>query len=433
MTKYAHHKTNLKMTLIAGSGSILETYEFMIFAMLTSYISQAFFGDDPNHIKALAAFAIGYLARPIGGVIFGIIGDIYGRRLSFSYSLIMIACATLGIAITPGHESIGWLAPCALLFFRGCQGISYGAELAGAITLVREYAPENRRGFYLSFVMICVFFGSFLASGMVYIVSYLPIPMATYGWRIPFLIGGIAGLFSLYVRSTLQESPEFLERKKKEERENIRPKFSQPLKILLKDYKPQLLSAFGANIFFTLMTIVYFYLPTYLKTYTTYHSSTIFGMMSLVFLISIFVSIIGGFLADKGQKLPIMMGIITFFFLLLIPIHTWLLESSNLWALFTGIALFQCTYLIYWPSFSVFVTDTFPVEIRYTAIAFTYNFTYFFLSLLPMALAFAFQTGFNPWLLPSVIIAISLLSLTIIIYTWRKSLTREPLLVSQTS
>ncbi len=421
MTTYAHQKNNIKMTFIAGSGSILETYEFMIFAMLAPYISQTFFGDDPNHIKALAAFAIGYLARPIGGVIFGIIGDVHGRRLSFSYSLIMIACATLGIAISPGYDSIGWLAPCALIFFRACQGISYGAELAGAITLVREYAPSHRRGLYLSFVMICVFFGSFLASGMVYAIEHTSIPMGTYGWRIPFLVGGIAGLFSLYVRSTLQESPEFLERKNKQEKTNTATPLSQPLRILIRDYKTQLLCAFGVNTFFTLMTITYFYLPTYLKTYASYDSASIFGMMSFVFLISIFSALAGGILADTGHKLPTMMGVISLFVSLLIPIHTWLIESTSLWALFAGIALFQCAYLIYWPSFSVFVTDAFPVQIRYTAIAFTYNLTYSLLSLLPMGLALSFKDSFNPWLLPIVVAALSLFSLGTIIYAWKKN------------
>jgi MFS family permease len=419
-------KNNLRMTLIAASGSTLETYEFVIFAMLAPYISQIFFGYDPNHTQALAAFAIGYIARPIGGIIFGLIGDIYGRRISFSYSLIIIACATLGIALLPGYDSIGLAAPCILICLRGCQGISYGAELAGAITLVREYAPAHRRGLYLSLLMICVSLGSFLASGLIYTLKQTSIPMEAYGWRIPFLVGGIGGLFAFYVRKTLQESPEFLNLKNSKKEPNVAAPLSQPLRILMRDYKPQLLCTFGLNTFLTMIAMLYFYLPTYLITYASYDSASVFGMVCLAFLGSIFPAIGGGILADKGYKLPTMIGVICVFMFLLIPIHAWLFESPSLWALFAGVALFDLAYLIYWPSFSVFVTDAFPVQVRYTAIASTYNLTYSFVSLLPMGLAFSFKNGFNPWVLPTVAIALSVFTLGTIMYAWKQGLSSKP-------
>jgi MFS family permease len=281
--------------------------------------------------------------------------------------------------------------------------------------------------------MVCVFFGSFLASGMVYTIEYTSIPMETYGWRIPFLIGGIAGLFSFYVRRTLQESPEFLNRKNDKEVTHTAAPLSQPLRTLIRDYKPQLLCAFGVNTFFTLMTIMYFYLPTYLKTYASYDSVTVYGIMSLVFLVSIFAALAGGVLADTGLKLPTMMAVVSIFVSLLIPIHTWLLESSSLWTLFAGIALFQVAYLIYWPSFSVFVTDAFPVQVRYTAIAFTYNLTYSLLSLVPMGLAFSFKDGFNPWLLPMVVIGLCLFTLGTLVYAWKQQrLSSKSLLMAET-
>lgn len=411
-----------KMTLIAAAGSTLETYEFVIFAMLAPYISQTFFTNDPNHVQALAAFAIGYIARPLGGVIFGLIGDIYGRRISFSYSLVIIAWATLSISLLPGYDSIGWMAPCALIFLRGCQGISYGAEMAGAITLVREYAPLHRRGLYLCLLMICVSLGSFLASGLIYILGQTSISMEAYGWRIPFLIGSVGALFAFYARRTLQESPEFLECKKNKKCTNSVPPLTQPLHTLIRDYKPQLLCTFGLNIFLTLIAILYFYLPTYVITYAGHESADVFGMICLAFLGSILPAIGGGILADKGYKLSTMIAVICIFMSLLIPIHTWLLNTSSASALFLGIFLFELAYLMYWPSFSLFVTDLFPVQVRYTAIASTYNLTYSLVSLLPMGLAFSFKHGFNPWLLPIVAATISLFSVATIVYAWRKGL-----------
>jgi MHS family proline/betaine transporter-like MFS transporter len=418
MSLSEHHK---KMTFIAAAGSTLETYEFVIFAMLAPYISQTFFAYDPHHVQAFATFAIGYIARPLGGVIFGAIGDIYGRRIAFTCSLIIIAFSTLGIALLPGYESIGWLAPCILVLLRGFQGISYGAELSGAMTLVREFSPKNRRGFYLCLLMIFVSLGSFLASGLIYILNHMPIPMGRYGWRIPFFIGSLGALFAFYVRRNLQESPEFLESAHQRKNRDAYIPLSQPLRTLLRDYKPQLLCTFGLNIFLTLIAIVYFYLPTYVITYGSHQSENVFGIICLAFLASILPALGGGILADKGYKLSTMVVVIGVFMALFIPIHTWILESSQTLSLFAGIALFELAYLMYWPSFSLYVADIFPVHVRYTAIASTYNLTYSFMSFIPMILADSFKNGFIPWMLPFIIFCISCLSLLTILYAWRRN------------
>ncbi len=192
---------------------MLEFYDFIIYALLASYISKLFFPIQSaitSLLIAFSAYAVGYLARPFGGIIFGHFGDKYGRKKTFTISILIMALSTFLIGILPTYSSIGIMVPILLVLCRIAQGISVGGEIPGTITYVGEAVPE-KRGF-----MTAVIFG-FLILGVTigFIVESLLLEfftsqsMLTYGWRIPFILGGLFVLVAYYLRRQLIDIKEF--------------------------------------------------------------------------------------------------------------------------------------------------------------------------------------------------------------------------------
>ncbi|MFC7397531.1 MFS transporter [Chelatococcus sp. GCM10030263] len=213
-------RSELRRVVFASSlGAIFEAYDLVLFGPMAGIIAAQFFsGLDPAYayIFTLLSAAIGYVVRPIGGLVFGRLGDLVGRKHSFLVTIVLMSLSTVVIGLVPNYAAIGLAAPLVYMSMRVLQGLAYGGEFGGAVTYVAEHAPAHKRGFATSAVAITGACGLVLA---ILVVLACEFALGTeafeaWGWRIPFLISGVLMLISIYIRLRLRESPLFLEMKK---------------------------------------------------------------------------------------------------------------------------------------------------------------------------------------------------------------------------
>lgn len=206
-------RSQWRVIILSSLGGALEFYDFVIYSMFAQYIGAAFFPatDQLDSLMySFSVFAVGYLARPLGGLVFSHFGDKYGRRRVFIVSILGMSAATICMGLLPTRAAIGSSASVAMVMLRLIQGFSLGGELPGAITFVVETAPRTA-GFAAGFIFFCVNSGVALASGLSLVVhKVLAEPqISQWGWRVGFLFGGFLGLVSFWLRLSLEETPEF--------------------------------------------------------------------------------------------------------------------------------------------------------------------------------------------------------------------------------
>jgi MHS family proline/betaine transporter-like MFS transporter len=206
-------RSQWRVIILSSLGGALEFYDFVIYSMFAQYIGAAFFpASDPLNslMYSFSVFAVGYLARPLGGVVFSHFGDKYGRRRVFIIAILTMSLATLCMGLLPTQATIGTSAAVLMVALRLLQGFCLGGELPGAITYVVETAPRTA-GFAAGFIFFCVNTGVALASALSLAVhELLPEPqIAQWGWRLGFLFGGLLGLVSFWLRLSLEETREF--------------------------------------------------------------------------------------------------------------------------------------------------------------------------------------------------------------------------------
>jgi len=206
----------LGRVIVASSvGTVIEFYDFFIFASLAATIATHFFPSDRpqfGFLSTLATYGIGLAVRPFGSLAFGRLGDTVGRKTTFLITLLIMGTATAAIGVLPGYATLGAAAPLLLILLRVVQGLALGGEYAGAATYVGEHAPAGRRGFYTSFIQLTPTIGLFTSSMVVLATrAALGEPAFTaWGWRVPFLISLVFVVISYYIRVRLEESPVFL-------------------------------------------------------------------------------------------------------------------------------------------------------------------------------------------------------------------------------
>lgn len=205
----------LRVVFLSSLGGALEFYDFVVFGVFAAYIGRAFFpAGDPlvSQLQTLAVFAVGYLARPVGGLFFGRKGDTEGRRHSFLLSLLVMSACTIAMGLMPTYEHWGMTATILFVALRFVQGLCLGGELPGALTYAVESVPRHRATLACGLVFGCVSSGVLLATGVSTILHGLLTAdqMTSYGWRIAFVLGGALGFLSYLLRRSLAESPDFL-------------------------------------------------------------------------------------------------------------------------------------------------------------------------------------------------------------------------------
>lgn len=288
-------------------GNFIEYYDFVIYGYFAAVIAKLFFPTEDETVSLLltfAAFAVSYAARPVGALIFGYLGDRYGRRLPLTVAILLIATCTTTIGLMPTYESIGIAAPIILTVARLLQGVSVGGEYGGALAFISEYAPDRRRGFYTGWQTFTI--GLALAVGAA-VAATLTATLSTadlesWGWRLPFLAGVPLGFVGLYMRLKLEETPHFAAVQKHMEVE------SAPLRSGLRQEWRSLLIGMGLIATPALCIYVYFiYSPTYLTTQLGYTASQgqAVNLISLIFYCALLP--FGAMLCDRIGRRPMML------------------------------------------------------------------------------------------------------------------------------
>lgn len=395
-----------KAALLSSLGAGLEYYDFIIYGMMAEQLSALFFPADApwvGLIKTFAIFAVGYFARPFGGVVFGLIGDTFGRKKSFLLVMLLMAAATFGIGLLPTYTQIGAAAPCLLLLLRLLQGISVGAELPGAITVVCEHAQEQKRGIYSCIVMAGTSLGALLASFVLYLLAGNAgkEQIMSWGWRLPFLLGGALAVANYFIRRHLQETPEFTQMKLER---TSQTSLKEPLIYLLREHWLQLIQGIGLTLFVSSLVIGGLYLPTHLNLYYGYASSDIYLAIIGGMLWSAIILPVCGYIADRFDKRKVLviavLSFLTWAFPLfaLLKMHTFSAALGFMMAYQTVIALVTSCYF-------PLLASLFPTRARFTGIAACYNVAYSAMATLPIVVTALIRYSANPntfiWVLMS--------------------------------
>lgn len=308
-----HTPAEIRKVIAASAvGTMIEWYDFYIFGSLATIIAPLFYpsGDDTWALIAyLSTFAVGFVVRPFGALVFGRIGDLVGRKYAFLVTLIIMGAATAVVGILPTYATIGIAAPIALLVIRVLQGLALGGEYGGAAVYVAEHVPDDRRGFYTSFIQITATLGLFVSLVVILVVQNALGAEAfrEWGWRVPFLISIVLVGISLYIRLRMKESPIFTHIK------STGMTSATPLKEAFTEWtnlRRVLISLFGATagqgvIWYTGQFYALFYLQTILKV----HATSANYIIATALLLGMPLFILMGALSDRfGRKRLMMAG-----------------------------------------------------------------------------------------------------------------------------
>ncbi len=237
-----------QVILASSAGTLIEWYDFYIFGSLAVILATHFFpagNETVALLSTLAVFATGFVVRPFGAIVFGRIGDLVGRKYTFMLTLLIMGAATFGIGVLPSYETIGLAAPILLVLLRLLQGLALGGEYGGAATYIAEHSPDERRGFFTSFIQTTATLGLFVSLGVILLTRLTlgDAAFSAWGWRIPFLLSILLVITSYYIRVRMQESPLFAHARSRGQisRNPLRESFAN-----LQNLKLVLLALFGA-------------------------------------------------------------------------------------------------------------------------------------------------------------------------------------------
>lgn len=367
----------LKTLGLSSLGGILEFYDFIIVFFFAKIISQHFFpagiGEFWAMLNTYGTFAAGYLARPLGGVVMAHFGDKFGRKNMFMLSIALMVIPTFSLAVIPTYETIGYAAPLFLILVRICQGIAIGGELPVAWVFIHEHAPAGHKNAFVGFLTGCVtggiLLGSFVALLMNFI--YTPAELSDWAWRVPFVIGGVFGLISIYLRRFLQETPVF----KKMRESKALAKF--PLEEVVKTSRFGIwISMFITWVLTGCIVVFILLMPGFVGGVLGFSpfETTYFQMGGLVCIVS--SCWLTGRLADKHNPSTLCIlfsagfavSSAAFFSLLYTaaPVVSEVVLAYFATCFFAGIMNF-CP---------IFMCDVFPARIRFSGISFAYNIAY---------------------------------------------------------
>ncbi|MBN9045208.1 MAG: MFS transporter [Rhizobiales bacterium] len=365
-------------TVISASaiGNFVEWFDFAVYGFLATIIAKEFFPDSSvslGLIKTFGVFAVAFAMRPLGGIFFGILGDKIGRKSILSLTILMMAGATTLIGLLPSHASIGIMAPVLLTALRCLQGFSAGGEYAGAIAYLMEHSPNDRRGWYGSFVPVSTFTAFAAAALLVFALesSLSGEAMNSWGWRIPFIVAAPLGLAGLFLRWRMAETPAF---KAMAAEENLHT--HSPLRETLQSQGSTILRL-GA--FISLTALSFYTFTTYFATYLQVVGNLTRSQSLLVSTIALFFAAcacpVAGRISDFiGRRKSI--GLICAWVIIVVLPAFWLASSGSLTHAVFGVILLAIGALASNVVTATLMSESFPTRTRYTASAFTYNISY---------------------------------------------------------
>jgi MFS family permease len=375
-------------------GTVIEWYDFYLYAVLATFLAPIFFPGDPTAqvLSALATFGAGFAVRPFGAVVFGWIGDKFGRKGAFLMTVSIMGGATVLVGLLPGYAQIGLLAPIILVALRMLQGLALGGEYGGAAIYVAEHAPDDRRGLYTSWIQTTATIGLFLALAVI-LAFRLPMgdkAFAEFGWRIPFLLGAVLVFVALYIRLKLQETP--LYRRARDQGKTS----SSPLTESLgtgRNWGLILLALFGMT---AGQAVVWYAGQFYALSFMTTSLGVKFVDAYIVMLIAIALAtpffLFFGWLSDRIGRKPIILGGCLIAALAYFPIFNamhgftnpipgtdatgkaiMVAQNPNLVGLTAMVFIMIIFVTMVYGPIAAFLVEFFPARIRYTSLSVPYH------------------------------------------------------------
>jgi len=358
-----------KLVIASVLGNALEWYDFFLYGTAAALVFGPLFfpvGGDPMQgtLLAFSGFAVGFLARPLGGIVFGHIGDRYSRKMTLIMTLTLMGATTFVIGLLPVYAQIGIWAPISLITLRFLQGVASGGEWGGGVLMLSENAPASRRGYFTAWSQMGVSGGFVLSAFAFYLVQKLPEDdLMSWGWRVPFLLSIVIFLVGVYIRKNIRESKAFSQAKPEAKHEKV------PLMVLIREHPKALLQAIalrlpenGASYIFFTFSVVY-------AKHIGIGTGEIISAVTLAMLVEFFSILFWGALSDRiGLKPVYYIGVIgllvmafPFFWLLSTGDYGWIMVAMLLGLPFCHGAMIGTQPCI--------MSDLFPVRVRYSGLA----------------------------------------------------------------
>lgn len=406
----------IRVVAASMAGTAVEWYDFFLYGVAAAVVFPAVFfpSSDPavGTLLALGTFAIGFIARPLGGLVFGHYGDKLGRKKLLVISLVSMGAATFAIGLLPGYATIGIAAPLLLVVLRLVQGFAIGGEWGGAVLIVSEHGDPARRGYWASWPQAGVPVGQLLANALLFLLAAVQSEAAfqSWGWRIPFLLSAVLVLIGLYIRLSIEESPVFraaqaraAERAAEGEREVM------PIVDVFRRYPREVFTAMGArfveNVSYYIFTIV---ITTYMTKRLGLPSSFVLGAVLIGTAVHLVVIPVWGALSDRFGRKPIYLvgaagvGVWGFAFFALIDTGNFALTTL---AVIGGLVFHAA---MYGPQ-AAFLSELFGTKVRYSGTSVGYQLASVVAGGLAPIIAVALYTSFDSGYAVAIYVALSAL------------------------
>lgn len=359
------NKRNLAIVI----GNALEYYDFMLYGFFAAILAPLFFPSDTPGISlivSMVSYGVGFLARPLGGIFFGHLGDRKGRKNTLSLSILLLTIPTLGIALLPAYAQIGIWAPLLLMSFRLLQGFCLGGETSGAMTYVLENTPAHEKDIMSAWLVVSCYVGTLLGTllGSFFTLSIMP----DWGWRLTFVAGSLIAFIGYYIRKNLKETPEFLESQKQGKILKI------PLKELFKTQKRHLLYAAGISsaVILPFMTVFIHLNGLFTKNLHLDPSFVLLLNSGLMVFWIILLPIFGSLAQKYGRHLVMSFGLVGMGSLAY-PLFLFMGTEPSLESIFLTQVVLSLFAVAYAAPTSALLVEFFPVNERYSGIAVGYS------------------------------------------------------------
>jgi metabolite-proton symporter len=403
-----------KIAVASAVGCAIEWYDFFLYGVVSAIVfNKLFFPSDDATISTMltwTTYAVGFVARPVGAIIFGHFGDRIGRKTILILTLLIMGAATFAIGLLPTYQDIGVWAPITLLALRVFQGIGIGGEWGGAVLMSIEHSPNQRRGYYGAWPQIGVPAGMCLSAGVVSLITAMTsaADFAAWGWRIAFLLSAVLVVVGLYIRLKIFETPAF--QKMKEAKKEARVPFIE----LWRSHPKNVLLGMGARYIEGVCFNTYaVYVLSYLTSTQKLPQSGVLAAITVASLITIFIIPMWGSLSDRiGRRLQFGVAAIATGLLVFPAFAAFSGPMSTPWIWLAIIVPFGIVYpALYGPQAALF-SELFDTRVRYSGVSFVYHFSGIFSSgLTPLIMSWLLiKGGGQPWLICVYVAIVSLIS-----------------------
>ena len=397
-TEKAPHKLPVRTLIAASVGNAVEWYDWTVFATFSIYFATQIFSSENESLAFLgtfATYAIAFFFRPLGGMLLGRYADLRGRKQAMLLTIMLMAGGSFVISILPTYDLVGWLAPVLLLLARIAQGMSLGGEVSNASAYLAEIAPPERRGHYSSFFYISTGSAVLLASllGALLATSFNDDQLASWGWRIPFFIGGLLGLVGLWLRRNMAETEQYEENKAKAQA------IKNPLMMTLREHPRAVAQLMG----FTLLSTLSYY--TFFSALTPFavkqqglDDGMVFWALSIATALFVALQYPFGWTADRFGRKPQMLIWSALIAVGIVPMSKLITPDAT----FASVLLVFCyglgLYAVFASIAPAIMSELFPTELRGLGIGAWYNLTVaVFGGTAPLVISWLGDIGHSSW------------------------------------